>query len=184
MKGVPTALDLLQDRLGRDNRNRDNRGENYTTSQTTNKSGVIDIPHRMAEMPTSLVLLNPAYGVRYCVTSENKAAWGKDSVQVTLETWHLWATGTATLPSGSATVVVELPRKRASDASITTVIATRQTATPERAMTQLGTTVSDGYTTHVTLGTASGGTTQSDVTLDFQILTGVSDSDEFEWQVS
>ena len=183
---VPDLAYKLADALWKDGaRALDIRGEQSSETPTANAQGALTVAHRMAEIPSRVELINPPYNVVYYVSSADRAKWTKRSVQVTLDRWHQWESGTVEIAAANTSVTVALRRPRYNDAGIAVLVSVQHAATGTHdPVVHVSTTTTNGQHTAVVLGPADGAAMGVDATLNYVVMTGTSASDELNWRVS
>ena len=183
---MPDLAYKLADALWKDGaRALDFRGEQSSEAPSANAQGALTVSHRMAEIPSRVELVNPAYNVVYYVSSADKSKWSKRSVQVTLDRWHQWESGSVEIGATDTDVTVELRRPRYNDAGIAVLVSVQHAAAGAHdPVVHVSTTTTNGQHTAVVLGPADGAAMGVDATINYVVLTGTSASDELNWRVS
>jgi hypothetical protein len=155
------------------------------TPLTDGKYGQVTFAHKLGQPPQRVTLINPPCGIQYRVRAADAAKWTASSVSVYLEQYHRWQTGYVTLPSGSATVVVDLNDSRSADANLVSLAtASHAAAGTHEPIVQTDVVSVDGVHTQVEYGTAGGSTYLFDIGIHYVISTTLVKTDTLVWQVA
>ena len=152
---------------------------------TADESGEIRLPHKLGRKPRGMFLARSSLALRWSVPPAQFEKWTDADVYVWVEPFHPWESGIATIASGTPSITTTLARGRDKNGTvISTNGLTHATATDHPPVKQKSLTVVGEFTTAVVWNLVSEANAGFNITIYYDLLTGLAPSDLFAWQVT